>query len=69
MYLCNSQEHTFEQAQEMVCFRFCEAPRVVAANTDRDLQDTNWLLVTCLLHNTRAERAINSLASPPTVDI
>ena len=42
---------------------------MVAANTDRDLQDTNWLLVTCLLHSTRVDRAINSLASPPTVDI
>ena len=42
---------------------------MVAANTDRDLQDTNWLLVTCLLHSTRVDREINSLASPPTVDI
>ena len=70
VYLCSSHEQTFEQAQEMASLGFkCDAPRVVAAKIDRDLQDIGELLGTFLLNSTRVDLARNNLESPLTVDI
>ena len=53
----------------MASFGFCEAPRVVAANMDLDLHETRTLFATFLPDSSRVDLAMNSLASPPTVDI
>ena len=70
MCLCIWQTQTCEQAHETGrILGFWEAPRVVAANIDLDLQETTGLFATFLPASSRVDLEMNSLASPPTVDI
>lgn len=69
VYLCASQTQTLEQAHETKSAGFCEAPRVVAAKTDRERHEPIKLFAAFLLDNSLVVLLENNLTTPVIDDM